>query len=330
MKPSSLSWLLSVKSTANQMNVASTSPCLAMSPRVITPVARSAPRPRNAIAVESRPSVAAERPERHHAEEDHQHDPLLARKRTERGERLPGRGRSLRRAAHLGPDDAIQHERQDGHRAERRHARGEEPSPEPDLDAEPAGHLRAERVGGHRRQPERRRHAQAGDAREHQERADPPAIRLDRASRPPRSPASTPAGRARRTVPCCSGNAGAITASSRKIEYERPRVDRPNRLTIQCPLRAPSPHFTTDAGHQKGHDDEEDGAVAKAGIRVGRLEQAGEHRDGNGQDRSREDRQGADDDGEDRAGEQGEQAPRLNAQPLRRRGPPQPARSRPR
>ena len=60
MKPSSLSWLLSVKSTANQMNVASTSPCLAMSSRVMTPVASSAPRPRNAIAVESRPSVAAE------------------------------------------------------------------------------------------------------------------------------------------------------------------------------------------------------------------------------------------------------------------------------
>ena len=41
------------------------------------------------------------------------------------------------------------------------------------------------------------------------------------------------------------GNAGAITASSRKIEYDSPSVDRPNRLTIQWPPRAPRPHFTT-------------------------------------------------------------------------------------
>src|SRR5262245_47294424 len=41
------------------------------------------------------------------------------------------------------------------------------------------------------------------------------------------------------------GNAGAITASSRKIEYESPSVERPNRLTIQCPPRAPRPHLTT-------------------------------------------------------------------------------------
>src|SRR5215204_1104383 len=41
------------------------------------------------------------------------------------------------------------------------------------------------------------------------------------------------------------GNAGAITASSRKIEYDRPSVDRPNRLTTQWPPRAPRPHFTT-------------------------------------------------------------------------------------
>ena len=59
MKPSSFSWLLNVKSTANQMKVASTSPSSATSPSVSTPVTSSTPRPRNAMAVESRPSVAA-------------------------------------------------------------------------------------------------------------------------------------------------------------------------------------------------------------------------------------------------------------------------------
>ena len=59
MKPSALSWPLRVKSTANQMKVASTSPSFAMSPRVKTPVASRTPRPRNATAVESSPSVAA-------------------------------------------------------------------------------------------------------------------------------------------------------------------------------------------------------------------------------------------------------------------------------
>src|SRR3954468_5982644 len=47
------------------------------------------------------------------------------------------------------------------------------------------------------------------------------------------------------------GKAGAINASSRKIEYESPSVDRPNRLTIQCPPRVPSPHFTTALATRK-------------------------------------------------------------------------------
>src|SRR5690348_8081065 len=37
------------------------------------------------------------------------------------------------------------------------------------------------------------------------------------------------------------GKAGAISASSRKMEYDSPSVDRPNRLTIQYPARALSP-----------------------------------------------------------------------------------------
>ena len=100
MNPSSFNWLLSVKSTANQMKVARTSPWLAMSASVITPVTSSAPRPRNAIAVESSPSVAADAPERDHADEDDQDDPFLAGERAERRERLPrGRRRIRRRRA---------------------------------------------------------------------------------------------------------------------------------------------------------------------------------------------------------------------------------------
>ena len=120
------------------------------------------------------------------------------------------------------------------------------------------------------------------------------------------------------------GNAGAITASSRKIEYERPSVDRPNRLTIQWPPRAPSPHFTTDPATRKATTMRRMVPLPKPAYAVGRLEQSGEHRGGNGQDRRREDRQGADHHGEDRAGEDREQPPRLHAQPLGRRGPPQP------
>ncbi len=143
----------------------------------MTPVASSTPRPRNAIAVESRSNVAADGPERHHPDEDQQHGPLVARQRPERGERLPrSRGR-LRRGRHLGPDDAVEHS---GSTAIAQSVGTDEAMsqrPNPISTPSAARHLGAERVGGHRRQPERRRHAEAGDAREHQERAEPPAIR---------------------------------------------------------------------------------------------------------------------------------------------------------
>ncbi len=41
------------------------------------------------------------------------------------------------------------------------------------------------------------------------------------------------------------GNAGAMIASSAKIEYDKPSVDFPKRLTIRCPARVPRPHVTT-------------------------------------------------------------------------------------
>ena len=59
MKPSLFSWLLNVNSDANQMNVASTSPCPAMSLGVSTLVASMIPSPRNATAVGSTCRVLA-------------------------------------------------------------------------------------------------------------------------------------------------------------------------------------------------------------------------------------------------------------------------------
>ena len=59
MNPSSFNWLLRVKSTANQMNVASTSPSLARCPASVrTTSPSSTPSPRNATAVVSRPTLA--------------------------------------------------------------------------------------------------------------------------------------------------------------------------------------------------------------------------------------------------------------------------------
>ena len=58
MKPSSFSCELSANSTASQRKVASVSPCLAMSSRLSTPDASSAPSPMKATAVPLRPSEA--------------------------------------------------------------------------------------------------------------------------------------------------------------------------------------------------------------------------------------------------------------------------------
>ena len=47
------------------------------------------------------------------------------------------------------------------------------------------------------------------------------------------------------------GNAGAMMPSTRKMLYDNPSVDRPKRLTSRWPIRAPSPHFTTDRATRK-------------------------------------------------------------------------------
>ena len=59
MKPSSFSWLLSVKSDREPDEGRQHVAFLRDVAGVSTPVASSTPRPRNATAVESRPSVAA-------------------------------------------------------------------------------------------------------------------------------------------------------------------------------------------------------------------------------------------------------------------------------
>src|SRR5206468_4669830 len=41
------------------------------------------------------------------------------------------------------------------------------------------------------------------------------------------------------------GKAGAMRASTAKMLYESPSVDRPKREMARCPRRSPRPHFTT-------------------------------------------------------------------------------------
>ena len=169
MKPSSLSWPLSVKSTANQMNVARTSPSCRDVRSVSTPVASSTPRPRNATAVESSFSVAASPQSRTMPTNVRGHDLLVAAQGTERRERLARGGRRFRRRLHLrrrspcrAPAAAAPAPRASAPRAASSH------EPKPIVDADRSRDLGAERVGGHRGEPERRRQPQARHAGEHE------------------------------------------------------------------------------------------------------------------------------------------------------------------
>ncbi len=149
-----------------------------MSPSVRTPDASSMPRPRNATAVESSSSSDADA---------HSATMPTNAARTIFSSRLSGpSAASARRAAagasgvavDFGRDQPVQQQRHQRHADQRRHRRGEQPRAEPDLDAEGSRDLGAERVRGHRRQPERRRQAEADDAGEHQEAADASAAVL--------------------------------------------------------------------------------------------------------------------------------------------------------
>ena len=133
MKPSSLSWLLSVNSTANQMKVASTSPSLAMSPSVSTPRreqhAEAEERDRRRVEPERRGRRPQRRPCRRRSR----------RRSSRRGGAARARGSASRAAAGAsgvavtsGADELVEQERQQRHRGERRHGRrraSHEPKP---------------------------------------------------------------------------------------------------------------------------------------------------------------------------------------------------------
>ena len=197
MKPSSFSWLLSVKSTANQMKVASTSPSLAMSSSVRTPVAsrtrrgRGTRRPSNRAPASTADAQSATMPS-----ERREHDLFL--------DALSGpSAASARRAAAgasgvavtSGRNQPVEQQRQQ-RPCPRASAREAASSHEPNPISTPkrSRDLRPERVGGHRRQPERRRQAQADDAREHQEARRARCRPSSPAWRPPPRRARTPAG----------------------------------------------------------------------------------------------------------------------------------------
>ena len=86
------------------------------------------------------------------------------------------------------------------------------------------------------------------------------------------------------------GKAGAITASSRKIEYDSPSVERPNRLTIQCPPRAPRPHLTTAPATRNATTMSRIVPLAKPAVGVVGPKQAGQDGSRNREHRRRQDR----------------------------------------
>ena len=240
-----------------------------MSPRVRTPVASRTPRPRKATAVESRPSVAAAA-----------HRPTMpanvaatifscgrsgpsSRERPPRG---PGR---LGRRGHLGRDDLVEDERQQGHRGERRDRGGDEPGAEADLEAVAAGDLGPERVRGHGREPERRRDGQARHAREHQEAAEAPA-------------ALVPGLRARRLghrehervedagaggVARERGRDHAVDEEDAVAEAERRPPEGAHHEVAEALAEAA---LHDGPRHEEGDDDQEDRAVGEAGVGLGR------------------------------------------------------------
>ena len=288
----------------------------------MTPVARRAPRPRNATAVESNPKVAADAQSATIPTNDNQHDPLVPLQRTERGKRFPCGDGSLGCRPDFRLDDVVEHERQERDRAERGHRRGQQPSGESDLDTEPLRDLAAERVGHHRRQPQRGRDAEARDAGIHQKGAeafaigaiDPRAGRLRHRERQ-RIEDARPrrvAGKGR----CDHG----IEQEDRVGQSQR-RAAEPADHPVASARAEPA--LDHRAGDEKCDDDEQDGAVGEAGIRVGRLEQAGEHGRRESQHRRRENRQRTGHHRENRRGEDRKETPRLESQVSGRRTPPQ-------
>ena len=321
MKPSSLSWLLSVNSTANQMNVASTSPSCRMSSSVSTPDARRPPRPRNATAVESSPSVAA----------DAQSETMPANATiTTFSSRVSGPSAASARRAAAGASGVdvssgamIRYSTSGistmpasvGTDA----ASSQDPNPistpKPFAISAPIG-LAAIAV--------------SHSAEERLRLTMPENIRkLPRRWR--LLVAGLRAGRVGQRKREREDDAGArrVARKRRRDEavHEEDAVRQSQRRSAEAAdEQMADPRAETAlhdrSRHQKGQHDEENRAVGKPGIRLRRREQAGQHRGGNGKDGRRQNRQGVGHDEDDGAGEDGEEPPRLNRQPLRRRREP--------
>ena len=247
MKPSSFSWLLSVNSTREpderREHVAFLRDVVERQHAGREQDAEPEKRDRRRVEPERR----RRRPQRHHADERDE------RRSSRRGVSGPSAASAWRAAAGASrrrrdfrADDPVEHERQRrpsptsvGTDAASSHEPNPISTPTRFAISAPSG-LAAIAVSHSADDSAEARHAG-----EHQEAAEAPPVRVARASRPPPRPARTRAGYSTPDRAVLLGNAGAISASTRKMLYDSPSVDRPNTLTIRWPSRAPSPHFTT-------------------------------------------------------------------------------------
>ena len=242
---------------------------------------------------------------------------LVARERAERGQRTLRRGRRVGRRGHFGRHDPLEHPRQQRHRGQRRDRRGDQPGPEVHGHAEAAGHLRAERVGGHGREPQRRRQAQAHHAREHQVAAQLPAVRIVRrgSARLGQTDHERVQHAPSRGVARERGRDDAIHQEDAVREAQR-RPSEQAHDEMAEPL--PEPALDDGPRHQEGHHDEQNRRIRETGVRLGGSQKARQHGRGGSEHGGGENRECPDDDREDRGQEQREQPPRRDRESVRR------------
>src|SRR5262245_1304952 len=214
------------------MKMASTSPSLAMSLAVITPVVRSTPRPRNAMAVESRPRKPADPQSAtiptnviatiHSARESGPSASSALRAAAGASGVDETSGLIARCSSHgnvniatsVGTDEASSHDPNVISTPALRASAAPSGLPAIAVNHSVDERLMLTMPENIRYPPSLRRSGLSGDA--------PPA-----SARPATSGYKTPA----RAV--LLGNAGAITPSTRKMLYDSPSVDRPNQLTTR-------------------------------------------------------------------------------------------------
>ena len=297
------------------MKVARTSPSCEMSFSVSAPAARRTPRPAKAIAVESSFSVPA-RPQATTIATNvaattfspEAREPSFLQRLARLGRRGGGR-------LHLGREDLVEEERQAGEAEERRDGGGDEPRPEADLEAVDAAHLRAERVRGHRREPERRGDGQARHPAEHEVRAHPLPGRLVGLRA-----AAAGEGVDDGVEDAAPGRVAREGGGDDGVEEEDAVAEAERRLAEEADDDVPEP-LAEAALHdgprdEEGDDDEEDRPVREPGVGAGGRERPGEDGGADREDGRREDREDARDDGDDRPEEEGEEVPRRGRQPL--------------